>query len=67
MAGLPWFDYYDDNLQALDGSRQLAGLHSVAAMGVQLGEKPLPENDAVQPAQVVTLGPTKACVTDGKW
>ncbi len=24
MAGLPWFDYYDDNLQALDGSRQLA-------------------------------------------
>ena len=67
MAGLPWFDYYDDNLQALDGSRQLARLHSVAAMGVQLGENPLPENDAVQPAHVVPLGPTKTFVTDGKW
>jgi len=67
MAGLPWFDYYDDNLQALDGSRQLARLHSVAAMGVQLGENPLPENDAVQPAHVVPLGPTKSLVTDGKW
>ena len=67
MAGLPWFDYYDDNLQALDGSNQLARLHSVAAMGVQLGENPLPENDAVQPAHVVPLGPTKTIVTDGKW
>jgi hypothetical protein len=67
MAGLPWFDYYDDNLQALDGSRQLARLHSVAAMGVQLGENPLPENDAVQPAHVAPLGPTKTFVTDGKW
>lgn len=27
----------------------------------------LPENDAVQPAQVVPLGSSKACVTDGKW
>lgn len=67
IAGLPWFDYYDDKLQVLKGSKKLAGLDSVAAKGVKLGEKPLPENDPVQPAKVLPLASTKDCVADGKW
>ena len=67
IAGLPWFNYYDDKLQVLKGSKKLAGLDSVAAKGVKLGEKPLPENDPVQPAKVVPLASTKDCVADGKW
>lgn len=55
-AGLPWFDYYDDKLNALSGAKKLAGMDSVAAKGVKLGEKPLVENDAVKPQTIVPLG-----------
>ncbi|MCY4448822.1 MAG: hypothetical protein OXE02_08280 [Chloroflexi bacterium] len=30
-AGLPWFEYYGGDLKALEGSKKLAGLDSVAA------------------------------------
>jgi hypothetical protein len=66
-AGLPWFEYYDDKLEALNGSKSLAGLDSVAAMGEKLGDKPLPENEAVEPAKVVSLGSDLFYVDDGKW
>lgn len=56
-AGLPWFDYFDKELQALAGAAQLAGLHSVGAMLAQTGKAPLPGNEPVQP-KVVKLGPT---------
>jgi hypothetical protein len=64
-AGLPWFDYYDDRLTALDGGKTLASLDSVAAKGVKLGEKPLPENEPVEPKNVVKLGPGSSTVDDG--
>ena len=48
-AGLPWFEYYDDELGALNGPKKLAGLDSVVAKGEKLGEKPIVENDAVKP------------------
>lgn len=66
-AGLPWFDYYDDKLVAIEGAKALAGLDSVAARGVKLGEKPLPDNDAVNPTAVVKLGVGISNVSDGKW
>ena len=44
-AGLPWFDYYDENHNALKGSKKLAGLKSVKEMGDGNGESPLPENE----------------------
>ncbi|MFQ5487638.1 MAG: hypothetical protein ACE5ET_04225 [Gammaproteobacteria bacterium] len=55
-AGLPWFEYYDENSPALSGSQTLAGLDSIAAKGIKLGEKPLPENEAVEPAHIKKLG-----------
>ena len=66
-AGLPWFDYYDDRLVALDGGKKLAALDSVAAKGVKLGEKPLPENGPVGPKSIVNLGSKSSKVDDGVW
>jgi hypothetical protein len=54
-AGLPWFDYYDDRTKALDGAPALAGLKSVAEMGEQKGDVPLPENEPVTPERIIQL------------
>lgn len=66
-AGLPWFEYYDDKLGALNGAEKLAGIDSVAAKGVKLGEKPLAENEAVKPQKIVLLGSGASKVNEGKW
>jgi hypothetical protein len=54
-AGLPWFDYYSEKGKAVVGSDTLAGLKSVAQMGKEKRQAPLPENDSVQVDRVVTL------------
>jgi hypothetical protein len=54
-AGLPWFEYYDESATPLDGSKVLGGLSSVAALGAQKEDVPLPENQPVDPANVVAL------------
>lgn len=64
-AGLPWFEYYDDRLGALEGAKKLASLDSVATKGGKLGAKPLPENDAVQPARIIHLNPASTGVGEG--
>lgn len=53
-AGLPWFDYYDDKLAALKGSKILKKLKSVAQLSKQKGHL-LPENEPVKPEKVVVL------------
>jgi hypothetical protein len=54
-AGLPWFEWYDDANTALEGSGVLAGMKSVATLGQEKGDKPLPENQSVSPKHVVGL------------
>lgn len=54
-AGLPWFDYYAPDLEAIDGSDVLSGLESVAKLGKEKGDVPLPENESVTPEHVVQL------------
>jgi hypothetical protein len=54
-AGLPWFDYYDDSAKALEGAPALSGLKSVAELGEEKGDVPLPENESVTPETVVKL------------
>lgn len=66
-AGLPWFEYYDDKLGTLSGAKKLAGMDSVAAKGVKLGENPLVENDAVKPQKIVPIASGSANVNEGKW
>ena len=54
-AGLPWFEYYDADRKALEGSEKLRGLDSVAAKTVKDGRGPLPNNDPMTPKTVKTL------------
>lgn len=54
-AGLPWFEWYDDHNHALAGATVLAGIKSVAELGKQKGDVPLPENQSVTPERVIAL------------
>ncbi len=54
-AGLPWFDYYGGDAEAVAGAEKLNGLTSVAEMGEQKGETPLPENESVDVEWVIGL------------
>jgi hypothetical protein len=51
--------------KALAGSSELAGLDSVAAMGVKKGEKPLPNLGVAPTHPTVKIGPAKGL--DGSW
>lgn len=66
-AGLPWFEYYGDGENALEGADPLAWLDSVAAMDVKKGHKPQPDNVPIQPTHTVALGPKARTVDDGRW
>ena len=54
-AGLPWFDYYGGDLTALEGSKKLLDLDSVAVMNLKKGKGSLAGNDPVQPMFVKRL------------
>jgi hypothetical protein len=54
-AGYPWFDYYDAELKALDGSSTLAGLKTVKEKGQEKGTQPLPENESVAVPNILNL------------
>jgi hypothetical protein len=45
-AGLPWFDFYRDDVGVLGGSKSLAGLKSVSQMSASKGDQALRENNA---------------------
>ncbi|MGC3956657.1 MAG: hypothetical protein QM813_01375 [Verrucomicrobiota bacterium] len=54
-AGYPWFDYYDKELQALNGSATLAAVKSVSeTMTVKTGAT-LPHNEPVAVTNLVNL------------
>lgn len=68
-AGLPWFDYYNDNGSAVEGSGVLSQIKSVLQMGKEKGDIPLPENESVPVKDVVALrkGLQKAQVREGEF
>ncbi len=53
--GIPWFDYYSEGDTAVPGSKILEKIKSVAQMGKEKGDMPLPENEPIQPEKVVKL------------
>jgi len=55
-AGIPWFDYYRDDLSALPGSDVLDTVKSVFNLGQAKGEKPLPDNTSMDPELLVQYG-----------
>ncbi len=67
--GLPWFEYYSDDTAALDGSEKLDKLKSVAEMAKEKGEVALPENESVDPKNIVKLreGLVKDQVREGSF
>ena len=67
MAGLPWFEYYNESVDALDGCGTLADLDSVAVKGCKLGQTPLPNNDPLKVPNVMPLDPGASKVNDGQW
>ena len=62
-AGLPWFDYYGNDLSALEGAKKLAGLDSVAVTQLKTGKGFLKDNDPVKPTVVKRL--SKLMVREG--
>jgi len=54
-AGLPWFDYYGGDAKAVEGAEKLGGIKSVAEMGNEKDESPLPENQPVDVQHIITL------------
>jgi hypothetical protein len=54
-AGLPWFEYYAEDTKALRGSEKLAQVKSIAQLGQERGDRPLPENTPVDPARIIEL------------
>ncbi len=66
-AGLPWFDYYAAEMEALSGSKKLAGLDSIAATGIKKGEKPLPENKPINPGNIKLIHSKSDQVREGKF
>jgi hypothetical protein len=55
QAGIPWFDYYAADLEALEGSGVLSRLKSLAQMSHDRRETPIPENDPILVKRVVHL------------
>ena len=55
QAGYPWFDYYDAEAKALNGSSTLANLKSVRTLGQKKRESPLPENASVSVTHLINL------------
>ena len=55
-CGLPWFDYYGGDLEAVAGSEKLRGLKSAARHAGETGQTPLLDNETVAVPHVVGLG-----------
>lgn len=53
--GLPWFDYYDEGASAIKGSTILKKLKSVVQLGKEKSDVPLPENESVDPDNIINL------------
>jgi hypothetical protein len=66
---IPWFEYYAERSDAVDGSKRLAELESVAERGARRGDAPLPENESVTPGRVLELrrGMVEGQVREGTW
>ena len=57
-VGLPWFDYYGGDAEAVEGAEKFKSLEGVAKMREQKGETPLPANGGVEVERIITLRKT---------
>ena len=53
--GLPWFDYYGGDAEAVKGAEKFTNLVSVCTMGKEKDKSPLPENQSVDVDRIIAL------------
>jgi hypothetical protein len=66
-AGLPWFEYYAEDAVAVQGSKKLQGLDSLAAAQTKQGIYQPPTTKLAPMPHVVKLAPGTKKVEDGSW
>ncbi len=54
-SGLPWFDYYGGDAEALDGAETLKDVASIAELDEKTGATSLPENRSVEVERIIAL------------
>ena len=54
--GIPWFDYYQDELGAVEGSEVLANLKTVQSLGKKKQDPSIPKDTPVSVGEVHSLG-----------
>lgn len=54
-AGFPWFDYYNADLKAVEGSKKLSHLKTVKETAAEKRDTPLPDNQSISVVNIVNL------------
>lgn len=57
QSGMPWFDFYRDDLETLEGSEALAKLKTVGVLSADQGTKPVPSHTVSQAPKILNCGP----------
>jgi hypothetical protein len=67
--GLPWFEFYFADGKAVKGATKFGFLKSIAELGKAKGDQPLPENQPVDPTNIIELrqGLKKGQVREGRF
>lgn len=65
QAGLPWFEYYGVELQALESPNKLLNLKSIAELMKEKGQDALPGNESLKPGTVIPLSQQPSLVKEG--
>lgn len=65
--GLPWFDFYRDDIAVLKGSKKLAGVKSVVALSKEKDDQAIIGNDSVETGDPVDCGPQKRLNQVREW
>ena len=58
-SGIPWFDHYRDDLEALPGSKTLAGVKSVTEIAASQNASSVPDNTSLSPQTIIQYGNTR--------
>ncbi|MFC1490629.1 hypothetical protein ACFL6K_05410 [Candidatus Latescibacterota bacterium] len=52
---LPWFEYYSENGNALNGGKEFEKVKSITKLAKEKNDNPLPENETVSPTNIVHI------------
>lgn len=64
---LPWFDYYREDMTAIEGSPKLAGLKTVFELAKKERDASVPQEEGVATGPVIALGPHASKGAVAEW